>query len=86
MPRFSKLAIAGLILTIVSILHSSIYAALGLFEPVLSQTNSVGLGGLLVSSVLVWIQAWPALGTVVLAAGNVAPDEIESMIRTLERR
>lgn len=25
-------------------------------------------------------------GTVVLAAGNVAPDEIESMIRTLERR
>jgi hypothetical protein len=25
-------------------------------------------------------------GTVILAAGNVAPDQIELMIRTLERR
>jgi predicted Ser/Thr protein kinase len=67
-PHFSKLAIASLILTIVSILHSSLYAALGLFEPVLSQTNSVGLGALLMSSAVAWVQAWPALGTAVLAA------------------
>jgi serine/threonine protein kinase len=67
-PRLSKLAVASLILTLASILTSSFAAALGLFEPVLPRSTSAGLFGLLVSSAFIWVQAWPVLGTVLLAA------------------
>ena len=79
-PRFSKLAIASLILTMACFLISCCGAGIGLFKGVIApQTNAPMFLSRLVSSVFHWIESWPALSTVLLAA--VALEDIRRNCR-----